>query len=257
MCSSWISSSSCACAKHRPEPPFGLTILNPVGRAAGETFCVVVVISAMTQGYWCFFMLGHCRPVLGVNMTTLIRNVTLSILLVLAPVSGVLADEYADAIQAFKGAGQSGELFKTAYGYAVFPTIGKGGLVVGGARGKGQVYEKGKHIGDATMTQITAGLQAGGEAFSEIIFFENKAALDQFTQGNFEFGAQAQAVAITAGASAGASTGGGASASASATQHDAAAAGAYYKGMAVFTVAKGGLMYEASIGGQKFNYKPL
>jgi lipid-binding SYLF domain-containing protein len=175
-------------------------------------------------------------------------------ILVIAPVSTVLADEYSDTIQVFRDAGQSGEFFDTAYGYAVFPTIGKGGFVVGGARGKGRVYEQGKYIGDTTMTQVTAGFQFGGQAYSEIIFFESKAALDQFTQGNFEFGAQAQAVAITAGASASASTGGGASAGASATQHDAAAAGAYYKGMAVFTVAKGGLMYEASIGGQKFNY---
>jgi lipid-binding SYLF domain-containing protein len=190
-------------------------------------------------------------------MITLIRNVSLAILLVLAPVSAVLADEYTDTIKVFKDAGQSSQFFKTAYGYAVFPTIGKGGFVVGGARGKGHVYEQGKYIGDATMTQVTAGFQFGGQAYSEVIFFENKAALDQFTQGNFEFGAQAEAVAITAGASAGASTGGGASASASATEHDAASAGAYYKGMAVFTVAKGGLMYEASIGGQKFNYNPV
>jgi lipid-binding SYLF domain-containing protein len=179
-------------------------------------------------------------------------------LLAIAPVANVLAaDEYTETIDVFRNAGQSGEFFKTAYGYAVFPTIGKGGFVVGGARGKGRVYEQGKYIGDTTMTQVTAGFQFGGQAYSEIIFFENKAALDQFRQGNFEFGAQAQAVAITAGASAGASTGGGASASASATQHEAASAGAYYKGMAVFTVAKGGLMYEASIGGQKFTFEPV
>jgi lipid-binding SYLF domain-containing protein len=106
------------------------------------------------------------------------------------------------------------------------------------------------------MTQGTIGFQFGGQAYSEIIFFQDKAALDQFTRGNFEFGAQAQAVAITASASASATTTG-ASASAAATQHDATSAGKYYKGMAVFTVAKGGLMYEASIGGQKFNYKPI
>src|SRR5215813_4737621 len=117
-------------------------------------------------------------------MTTLIRKATLSILLVLAPVSGVLADEYTDTIKVFKDAGQSGQFFKTAYGYAVFPTIGKGGFVVGGARGKGHVYEQGKYIGDTTMTQVTAGFQFGGQAYSEIIFFETKAALDQFTQGN-------------------------------------------------------------------------
>jgi lipid-binding SYLF domain-containing protein len=138
----------------------------------------------------------------------------------------------------------------------VFPTIGKGGFFVGGARGKGRVFEQGKYIGDTTMTQGTVGFQFGGQAYSEIIFFEDKAALDQFTRGNFEFGAQAQAVAITASASATATTTG-ASASAAATQHDATSAGTYYKGMAIFTVAKGGLMYEASIGGQKFHYKPI
>jgi len=106
------------------------------------------------------------------------------------------------------------------------------------------------------MTQVTIGAQLGGEAYSQIIFFEDKRAFDEFTSGNFEFGAQAQAVAITAGASATASTAG-TSAGASAGKHDAKTVGAYTKGMAVFTVAKGGLMYEASIGGQKFSYKPL
>lgn len=188
-------------------------------------------------------------------MNSLIRNLTLALLFAFAP-AAVLADDYTDTIDVFRNAGQSGLFFQKAYGYAVFPTIGKGGFFVGGARGKGRVYEQGKYIGNATMTQGTVGFQFGGQAYSEIIFFENKAALDQFTQGNFEFGAQAQAVAITASASATASTTG-ASASAAATQHDAASAGAYYKGMAVFTVAKGGLMYEASIGGQKFHYKPI
>ena len=175
-------------------------------------------------------------------------------LLAFAP---ALADEYSDAADAFRKASQSASFFSNAYGYAVFPTIGKGGIGIGGAHGKGRVYVKGAYVGDTSMTQVTVGAQLGGEAFRQIIFFEDERAFKEFTSGNFEFGAQAQAVAITAGASAGASTGGGASASASATQHDAAAAGAYYKGMAVFTVAKGGLMYEASIGGQKFNYKPL
>jgi lipid-binding SYLF domain-containing protein len=105
------------------------------------------------------------------------------------------------------------------------------------------------------MTQVTIGLQLGGQAYSEIIFFESKAAFDKFTSGNFEFGAQASAVAITAGASAQAGTSG-ATAGASATQKDAATAAKYTNGMAVFTVAKGGLMYEASLGGQKFSYTP-
>lgn len=168
--------------------------------------------------------------------------------------SSAWADEYDDTIAVFKKAGESGAYFGKSYGYAVFPTIGKGGIGLGGAYGKGRVYEKGKYVGDTSMTQVTAGFQLGGEAYSQIIFFENQQAFKEFTSGNFEFGAQAQAVAITAGASAAATTTGSA-AGASITQHDAKTAGKYYKGMATFTVAKGGLMYEASIGGQKFNYK--
>ena len=105
------------------------------------------------------------------------------------------------------------------------------------------------------MTQVSIGFQLGGQAYSQMIFFEDKRAFDEFTSGNFEFGAQASAVAITAGAQAAATTTG-SSAGASGGQKDAKAYGSYYKGMAVFTVAKGGLMYEASISGQKFSYTP-
>jgi lipid-binding SYLF domain-containing protein len=173
---------------------------------------------------------------------------------VLAPAPAA-ADDYADTIKVFKDAGESGKFFTNSYGYAVFPSIGKGGLVAGGAHGSGRVYEKGAHVGDVSMTQVTVGLQLGGQAFSEIIFFENKRAFDEFTRGNFEFGAQASAVAITAGASAQTGTSG-SSAGASGTKSHAETTGGYQNGMAVFTVAKGGLMYEASLGGQKFNYKP-
>jgi lipid-binding SYLF domain-containing protein len=165
------------------------------------------------------------------------------------------ADEYDDTIKVFREAGESAKFFKDAYGYAVFPTIGKGGIGVGGAHGSGRVYQKGAHVGDASMTQLTIGLQLGAQAFSQIIFFEDKRSFDDFTSGNFEFGAQASAVAITAGASAQAGTTG-TSASGSGTQDHAQTKGAYNKGMAVFTVAKGGLMYEASLGGQKFRYTP-
>lgn len=168
--------------------------------------------------------------------------------------SSAWADDYDATIAVFKKASQSGAYFGKSYGYAVFPTIGKGGVVVGGAYGKGRVYEKGRYVGDTSVTQITAGFQLGGEAYSQIIFFEDQRALKEFTSGNFEFGAQAQAVAITAGASA-ATTTTGAGAGASVTQHDAKNVATPYKGMTTFTVAKGGLMYEASIGGQKFNYK--
>lgn len=165
-----------------------------------------------------------------------------------------MADDYDDTIKIFKDAGQSGKFFRTAYGYAVFPTIGKGGIGIGFAHGSGRVYAGGKHVGDTSMTQGTIGAQFGGQAYSEIIFFQDKRAFDEFTSGNFEFGAQAAAVAITAGASASAGTTG-TGAGASGTRSAAATAGGYNKGMAVFTVAKGGLMYEATIGGQKFSYK--
>jgi len=170
------------------------------------------------------------------------------------PAAPVLADEYQDTINIFKKAGESGSFFGKAYGYAVFPTIGKGGVGVGGAYGKGHVYARGKYVGDTSMAQVTVGFQLGGQAYSEIIFFEDERAFKEFTGGNFEFGADASAIAITASANAKASSTG-ASAGASATKNAATTAGGYHKGMATFTVAKGGLMYEASVGGQKFSYK--
>jgi lipid-binding SYLF domain-containing protein len=165
------------------------------------------------------------------------------------------ADPYADATRVFRNAGESAEFFNKSYGYALFPTIGKGGAGIGGAYGKGRVYVKGKVVGDTSMKQLTAGLQLGGQAYSQIIFFEDERVFKEFTSGDFEFGAEASAVAITAGAGAKGSTAG-SSVGASATRHDAKTIGKFNKGMATFTVAKGGLMYEATIGGQKFNYKP-
>ena len=169
------------------------------------------------------------------------------------------ANQYQDAIAVFKNAGASGTFFSRSYAYAVFPTVGSGALGVGGAFGKGRVYVHGVHTGNATMGQVSVGFQAGGKAYSQIIFFEDKRALDEFESGNFEFGADASVVAVTAGANAGAATNG-ASAGVSAGQNDATTRGGFQggfqKGMAVFTVAKGGLMYSASIAGQKFSYSP-
>ena len=188
-------------------------------------------------------------------MRTAIRSFIVAMLAIL-PLHAAHADKYSEAMEVFKKAGESGSYFQTAHGFALFPTIGKGGMGIGGAHGSGKVYRQGTPIGETKMSQLTVGLQLGGQAYSQIIFFENEAALQQFTSGNFEFGAQATAVAITAGASAEASTGGGAAAGASGGKNDATTtSGGYRKGMAVFTVAKGGLMYEASIGGQKFSYK--
>lgn len=167
--------------------------------------------------------------------------------------SSAWADSYTDTVELFRKA-VSAEFFDDSYGYAVFPNIGKGGMGIGGAHGKGRVYAKGAYVGDTKMTQLTVGFQLGGQAFSQIIFLKDERAFNEFTSGNFEFGAQATAVAITAGASAAATTTG-TSAGASDGNNDAKAYGDYYKGMAIFTVAKGGLMYEATIGGQKFSYK--
>ena len=180
----------------------------------------------------------------------------LPLLLALLPAAPALADDYADALKTFRNASQSKHYLDKAYGYALFPTIGKGGVGLGAAHGSGRVYVKGKHVGDTTMNQVSVGLQLGGQAFSQIIFFEDERALKEFTSGNFEFGAEASAVAITAAAGGTAGTTG-ASAGASGGKNDATAAGRYYKGMATFTIAKGGLMYQATVGGQKFGYKAV
>lgn len=178
-------------------------------------------------------------------------------LLLLTLCGSAFADKYDDTVALFKEAGASNAFFSSAYGYALFPTIGKAGFGIGGARGKGQVFIGDRAVGKTTMTQLTVGFQIGGQGFSQIIFFEDARAFREFSSGNFEFGAQASAVAITAGASAEATTSG-TSASASGGKSDATTAGrSYHKGMKVFTIAKGGLMYEASVGGQKFSYEPL
>ncbi len=177
------------------------------------------------------------------------------LLLLALPFTSAWADKYSDTTNVFKNAGQSSKFFNSSYGYAVFPTIGKGGIGVGGAHGSGRVYKKGAYVGDTSMTQLSVGFQFGGQAFSQIVFFQDERAFKEFTGGNFEFGAQAAAVAITAGAQA-AATSSGSSVGASGGKNDATTVGRYNKGMAIFTVAKGGLMYEVSVSGQKFGYKP-
>ncbi len=168
-----------------------------------------------------------------------------------------LADEYKDAIKVFRDSPVVQPYFKKSYGFAIFPTIGKGGIGIGGAHGKGKVYRGNKVTGKTSMSQVTIGWQLGGQAYSQIIFFADKRAYNEFTSGNFEFSAQASAVAITAGAQAPAgTTGAGASASPGGSA-GAQAKTEYHKGMAVFTRAKGGLMYEAAIGGQKFGFEPI
>lgn len=126
------------------------------------------------------------------------------------------------------------KFFDSAYGYAVFPTVAKGGLVVGGAHGEGELFEQGKVVGIASLSQATIGAQIGGQGYSEIIFLKDKAAFNEFKSGTFALSAQASAVAAKAGASADAD---------------------YESGVAIFTLAKGGLMAEASVGGQKFKVR--
>ena len=188
-------------------------------------------------------------------MKSKIRTFSLLPALLLLAGMAHAAGKDADTIELFRHAGESSSFFHKSYAYAVFPTVGEGGLGVGGAFGKGHVYVHGHLVGDTTMGQVSVGFQAGGKAYSQIIFFEDKRALDEFESGTFEFTAGASAIAITA--SAGASVGtSGASAGASAGEKDARATGVYERGMAVFTVAKGGLMYAATIAGQKFSYTP-
>ena len=145
-------------------------------------------------------------------------------------------DRANDAVKEFKHADDGlAAWFAKAAGYAVFPNVGKGGLCIGGAHGTGVLFVKGQPVGETELKQVTIGFQAGGQSFRELIFFEDAIALGNFQKGNFELSAQVSAVAVTAGASADAG---------------------YDKGVAIFTMAKGGLMYEATVGGQKFEYDP-
>jgi lipid-binding SYLF domain-containing protein len=188
----------------------------------------------------------------------------MSLILIVALILGVSAvavaaevEDYSSTINVYQESPVVAKFFKNAYGYAVFPTIGKAGYIIGGSYGKGQVYRDGKVTGASSVIEGSIGFQIGAEAFSEIVFFKDKAAYEQFTSGSFEFGATAQAVAVTAGAQALAgSTGTGAGASAG-PKTGVQANAEYVNGMATFVHAKGGLMFEASIGGQKFTFEPL
>ena len=160
----------------------------------------------------------------------------ISILLVVFSMTGLSQDNDVDearkAITEFKETNSDiNEFFNSAYGYAIFPGIGKGGLGVGGAAGKGTIFKGGAPVADCKMSQVTIGFQAGGQKYAEVIFFENVEAYERFVGDKFEFAAQVSAVALKSGVSLDAE---------------------YADGMLVFTMAIGGLMYEASIGGQKF-----
>ncbi len=145
--------------------------------------------------------------------------------------------EYREALKSFKEKVQGiDKFFEDAYAYAIFPNVGKGGFIVGGGYGQGRVYEQGNLVGTTELVQGSVGLQVGGEAYRELIFFKDQKALDNFKEGKLKFSGQASAVAVTAGASVDL---------------------AYNDGVAVFTLTKGGLMASASIGGQSFSFKPV
>lgn len=187
------------------------------------------------------------------------RIIFLSIILMTAlflPASA-LAGSYGRTISVFKKAPAVQPFFKNCYGYAVFPTVGKGGFVIGGSYGEGRVYKNETATGFVKLIKGSIGFQFGGQAFSQIIFFQDQRAYNEFTSGSFEFDGSASAVAITAGVQAKAGTEGGTAGASAGPATGVQAEIPYYKGMAVFVHAKGGLMIEASIGGQKFEFTPL
>jgi lipid-binding SYLF domain-containing protein len=166
-------------------------------------------------------------------------------------------ENYSTTINMFRKSPTVQKFFNNAYGYAIFPTIGKAGYVVGGSYGKGQVYRKGKVVGKTSVIEGSIGFQIGGEVFSEIIFFQNRDAYQKFTSGNFEFDATAQAVAITAGAQAQVGTKGASTGANIGSDKSIQANPGYFNGMATFVQSQGGFMYELSIGGQKFTFSRL
>ncbi len=184
----------------------------------------------------------------------------LTIAFLLGSVASVAAsgvEDYSNTISMFRDIPTVEKFFENSYGYAVFPTIGKAGYVIGGSYGEGQVYKQGMATGKSTVIEGSIGFQFGGQAFSEIIFFQDRAAYDKFIGGDLEFGATVQAVAVTAGAGAKAGTTGVSAGVSAGPRTDVQAEVGYANGMAVFVHPAGGLMIDISVGGQKFTYTPL
>jgi len=186
------------------------------------------------------------------------RLISLPVILgiLVAAYSTALADSHADTIALFKQSPAVHPFFDSSYGYAVFPMVGKGAIIFGATYGKGKVYRGGTATGTAELNKMTVGFQLGGQAFSEIVFFEDQRAYDEFTKGAFNFDVNASAVAITVGAQASAGSLGSSAGASAGPSTGNQASSKYYKGMATFIHAKGGLMLEASIGGQTFVFKP-
>jgi lipid-binding SYLF domain-containing protein len=185
-------------------------------------------------------------------------NLILIMLMLLTfPLTPAVADDYTDTIEIFIKSDAVKPFFNEAYGYAVFPLVGKGAIILGGAYGAGRVYRQGDIAGTATLFKVNFGFQLGGQAFREIIFFQDKRAYDEFTSEGFEFDGSLSAVVITLGAQAQAGTQGNTAGASVGPATGAQAETSYTKGMAVFVHTIGGLMYEVSIGGQRFSFSPI
>ena len=178
-------------------------------------------------------------------------------LVLLLTASVAKADSYDGTLDVFESAPELKPFFDHAYGYAVFPTVGKGGFVIGGSYGKGQLYRGGEATGKVTIAKLSLGFQMGGQAFSEIIFLQDKRAYDEFASGRFEFEATASAVIVTLGAHAQAGTTGASASAGTGPSSTNQVEYGYNKGVAVFVHPLGGLMYEAAIGGQRFTFEPF
>ncbi len=166
-------------------------------------------------------------------------------------------EDFSDAIEMFRQVPEVGPYFDTAYGFAVWNSIARGGLGIGAATGRGQVYVNGQVTGFSRLLDVSFGLQAGGQAYRQIIFFEDRLAYDEFTLGNFEFDASASAVAVTASAQTSSGTQGSQATVAASGAGRALASGGYQNGVRVFTMAIGGLMAQVTIAGQKYNFRSV
>jgi lipid-binding SYLF domain-containing protein len=205
---------------------------------------------------------GPANPVTSNERSVKMKKMSLILIIVL--IFGLSAvtvaaefEDYSGTINVFRDSPVVAKFFENAYGYAVFPTIGRAGFIVGGSYGKGQVYRDGKVTGKSSVIEGSIGFQIGAEAFSEIVFFKDKAAYEQFTSGSFEFDATAQAVVVTAGAQAQAGTTGTGAGASAGPKTGVQAQAEYVNGVATFVHAKAGLMAGLSVAGEKFTFEPL
>ena len=171
--------------------------------------------------------------------------------------SGQSVKDLSETIETFQAVPVVQPFFDSSFGYAVWARIARGGIGIGGATGRGQVYVDGKVTGFSRLVDVSIGLQLGGQVYRQVVFFEDASTYDDFTEGKFEFDAQASAVAVTASARASSGTQGSQASVGAASSAELVGSEAYYEGMRVFTMTVGGLMYQATIAGQRYNFRPL